>query len=320
MEIKNLSVLVTGGAGFIGSHIVEYLLNNGVKFVRIMDNLATGSKNNINEFLEKFTNVEFFWGDIRDLESCRRACVGIDVICHQAALGSVPRSINNPLDSHNTNVNGFINILLAAKENNIRRIVYASSSSVYGDNNKSVKIENEEGMQLSPYAVTKYIDELYGNIFMKTYGMECIGLRYFNIFGPRQNPDGVYAAVIPKFIKMVANNQRPTINGDGTYARDFTYVDNAVLANILALTTNNNNCFGQVFNVGTNNNVSINELFNLIIEIMDKKCDPIYGSVRTGDVPYSNASIEKISKHLDYKPKVYFKEGLFRTINYFINI
>lgn len=317
--LEKLSVLVTGGAGFIGSHIIEFLLKNNVKYIRILDNLSTGNKNNIEPFLEKYSNVEFMWGDICDLETCRKACKNMMVICHQAALGSIPRSIDNPLDNHNVNVNGFFNILIAAKENNIKRVVYASSSSVYGTNDKSIKIENENGEPLSPYAVTKYIDELYAKIFTKTYSMECIGLRYFNIFGPRQNPNGVYAAVIPKFIKMIINNENPIINGDGTYSRDFTYIDNVVHANLLALTTNNNSCFGQIFNVGTNNSISINNLFIMIKQILRKnECEVVYGPFRKGDVPYSNASIDKISTLLGYVPRVYFEEGLEKTINYFI--
>jgi len=320
MDIENLSVLVTGGAGFIGSNIVEYLLKNGAKFVRILDNLSTGSKTNIEHLLKSYDNIEFVWGDIRNLETCRNACQNISVICHQAALGSVPRSINDPLESHNVNVNGFLNILLAAKENNIKRIVYASSSSVYGSNNKPIKIENDIGSPLSPYAITKYIDELYAKIFTSLYGLECIGLRYFNVFGPRQNPNGIYAAVIPKFITMVIDEIRPIINGDGSYSRDFTYIDNAVYANVLALTTKNSDCYGEIFNVGTNSNITIKELFDSIKKILGKnEIEPIYGPERAGDVPYSNASIDKISEYLGYNPKVYFIDGLENTVKYFSN-
>lgn len=320
MHFENLSILVTGGAGFIGSHIVEYLLNHNVKFVRILDNLSTGSKKNVKHLLEKFSNLEFMLGDITNIDTCINACKNISVICHQAALGSVPRSINDPLTSHETNVNGFLNILLAAKENNIKRIVYASSSSVYGTNEKAIKVEDEIGTPLSPYAITKYIDELYAKIFTDLYHMECIGLRYFNVFGPRQNPNGPYAAVIPKFIQLMINNEAPIINGDGKYSRDFTYVDNAVYANCLALTTTNEKCFGKVFNVGTNNSISIWQLFYFIKQILNKDLEPIYGPKRLGDVPYSNASIEKITTYLSYKPKVYFLDGLKRTIDYFLRI
>lgn len=321
MELEKLSILVTGGAGFIGSNIVEYLLKNNVKSVKVLDNLSTGSKDNIQHLLDKYTNIEFIWGDIRNLETCRKICKNIDVICHQAALGSVPRSIDNPLESHDVNVNGFLNILLAAKENNIKRIVYASSSSVYGTNNKSIKIENETGSPLSPYAVTKYIDELYASVFTQIHGMECLGLRYFNVFGPRQNPNGAYAAVIPKFIKIILDNKSPIINGDGLYSRDFTYIDNVVNANILALTTNNNQCFGQVFNVGTNNSISINVLFESIKKIVNNpNCQAVHGPNRLGDVPYSNASVMKISELLGYQPKIYFEEGLKNTVEYFRKI
>ena len=318
MHLNNLSVLVTGGAGFIGSHIVEYLLKNGVKNVRILDNLSTGSKNNINNLLETFPNVEFIWGDIRNLDTCRKACQGMLVICHQAALGSVPRSIDDPLTSHDVNVNGFINILIAARENSIKRVVYASSSSVYGTNNESKKIEYEEGWAMSPYAVTKYVDELYARIFADVYGLECIGLRYFNVFGPRQNPDGPYATVIPKFIKTILRGDIPIINGDGTFSRDFTYVDNVVQANILSLMTDNEKCFGEVFNVGTNNSISINEVFDTIRTLCQRESlEATHGPERFGDVPYTNASIDKISDLLKYSPKVSFKEGLIYTITYF---
>lgn len=318
MDLKNLSILVTGGAGFIGSNIVEYLINNEVKFVRILDNLSTGNKNNIEPFLGA-NNIEFMWGDIRDLETCRRACKNIDIICHQAALGSVPRSIDNPLDSHNVNVNGFVHILCAAKEAGIKRVVYASSSSVYGSNVERVKVEDENKKPLSPYSVTKCVDELYGHIFSHTYDMECIGLRYFNVFGPRQNPNGAYAAVIPKFIKIISCGQNPVIYGTGEFSRDFTYIDNIVYANILALTTNNTECYGQVFNVGTNNSVSINDLFNHIKKILNNEISvPIYTESRKGDVPNSNASIINISRMLGYSPKIYFIEGLEKTVAYYV--
>lgn len=320
MNFNDLSILVTGGAGFIGSHITEYLLKNGAKMVRVLDNLSTGTMNNLNGLITTYPNLEFMWGDITNLDTCRKACANMSVICHQAALGSVPRSVGDPLTSHNSNVNGFLNILLAAKENDIKRVVYASSSSVYGNNTDSVKKEDVIGKPLSPYAITKYIDEMYGRIFSMLYEMECIGLRYFNVFGPRQNPNGAYAAVIPKFTKMICQGENPIINGDGSYSRDFTYVDNVVFANCLALTTKNNECYGEVFNVGTNNTITINDLFYSIRNIVgNTDCEPIYGPYRKGDVPYSNASIDKISKYLGYCPLVYFNDGLIKTVHYFMN-
>ena len=315
--MNNRTVLVTGGAGFIGSHIVNALVHLGASKIRILDNLATGSISNIQSLLDKYPNIEFILGDVCNLETCKEACSGIDIICHQAALGSVPRSVDNPLGSHTSNVTGFINILVAAKENGIKRIVYASSSSVYGTNNKSIKIEEENGMPISPYAATKYIDEIYAYTFYKTYGLECIGLRYFNIFGPRQNPNGVYAAVIPRFITNILNEKQSTINGDGNNSRDFTYIDNAVQANILALTTEDSKCFGQVFNVGTHNTLSVKDLYYKIKNIMGSSIEPVYGPPRQGDVPYSCASIDKISLLLGYKPTIFFEEGLEKTIEYF---
>lgn len=313
--MKTKSILVTGGSGFIGSNIVEYLMSNGVKTVRILDNLSTGKKSNIEFMLEKYSNLEFMYGDISNLETCRNAVKGIDIICHQAALGSVPRSVNDPLSSHISNVNGFLNILIAAKEVGIKRIVYASSSSVYGDNPTLPKVEENTGNVLSPYAATKAIDEIYGNVFTKCYGMECIGLRYFNIFGPRQDPNGAYAAVIPKFIQLMKNNLEPKINGDGTYSRDFTYVTNAVEANVLGMMTNNSNTFGEAFNIGCGGQYSLNELVNAINKGLGTNIKPVYGSLRPGDIPHSNADISKASNLLNYKVLVKFEEGIEKLIN-----
>jgi UDP-N-acetylglucosamine 4-epimerase len=310
-------ILLTGGAGFIGSHIAEALLLKNHK-VRILDNLSTGNKKNVDRLLPN-PNLEFVYGDISNLETVRKACSGIDMICHQAAVGSVPKSIDDPLTSHISNVNGFLNILLGAKENSIKRIVYASSSSVYGNSEKLPKRENEIGTPLSPYAITKYIDELYANVFTKLYGMECIGLRYFNIFGPRQDPNGNYAAVIPKFISTIKEGKQPVINGDGSFSRDFTYVDNAVFANCLALFTNNEDCYGEVFNIGAGSRISILEMYESIADKMKSDIKPILGQERVGDIPHSNADINKAIKLLDYNPRVQFDEGIVKTVDFFMN-
>ena len=309
-SINNSSILVTGGCGFVGSNIVEELLKRGVKRVRVLDNLITGKMENIKFLLDRYENLEFMYGDISKLEDCRKAVINMDMICHQAALGSVPRSMKDPLSSHVSNVNGFLNILISAKEVNIRRVVYASSSSVYGDHPVLPKVEENTGVVLSPYAATKAIDEIYGGVFSSCYGMECIGLRYFNIFGPRQDPNGAYAAVIPKFIKLMRDGKRPTINGDGTYSRDFTYVLNAVNANILALMTENSNCYGTVFNIGAGGRVNLNELVESINLGLGTKIEPIYGKNRPGDIPHSNADIGKAEKMLGYKAKINFEKGI----------
>lgn len=312
---KIVKVLLTGGAGFIGSHIADELLRLNY-YVRVVDNLVTGDKNNICHLYEN-KNFEFMYGDITNLETCRKACDGVDLICHQAALGSVPRSVDDPLSSHNSNVNGFLNILIAAKEKKIKRIVYASSSSVYGDDKNLPKQENKIGKQLSPYAITKRIDEMYAEIFTSQYGLECIGLRYFNVFGPRQNPNGAYAAVIPKFIKMIKNGDRPIINGDGSYSRGFTFVKNVVSANILALTTTNKECYGNVFNISTGDNLSILDIFNIIKKILKSNIEPIFGSERIGDIPHSRADISNACKYLNYKPIITFNTGIEMTVNFF---
>ena len=311
------SILVTGGAGFIGSNIVEYLLNNNIKFIRILDNLSTGKKSNIEFLLNKYPNLEFMYGDISNLETCRNAVKDIDIICHQAALGSVPRSVHDPLSSHISNVNGFLNILIAAKEVGIKRIVYASSSSVYGDDDRLPKIEENTGNVLSPYAATKSINEIYGDVFTKCYKMECIGLRYFNVFGPRQDPNGVYAAVIPKFIQLMKDGKIPEINGDGSFSRDFTYIDNVVQANVLAMFTFNSEAFGQAINIGAGGQTSILDLFNIIKQTLNLNIEPIFKEIRKGDVPHSNANIDKACNILEYKPKILFDEGIIKTIEYY---
>lgn len=317
MEIKidSKAILVTGGAGFIGSNIVEYLLENNVKFVRILDNLSTGKKSNIEFILEKYLNLEFMYGDISNLETCRNAVKGIDIVCHQAALGSVPRSVNDPLSTHISNVNGFLNILIASKENGIKRIVYASSSSVYGDNPILPKTEENTGNVLSPYAATKAIDEIYASVFVKCYGMECIGLRYFNIFGPRQDPNGDYAAVIPKFIQLMKNNIKPKINGDGKYSRDFTFISNAVQANVLGMITSNSHTFGETFNIGCGDQYSLNKLVKVINKELGTYIEPDYGSLRPGDIPHSNANILKAEIMLGYKVLVKFEDGIKKLID-----
>ena len=312
--MENKNILITGGAGFIGSHIAETLLKTGVKSIRILDNLVTGKMANIQFLLDAHNNIEFMYGDIADIETCRVAVKGIDVICHQAAIGSVPRSVKDPLTSHISNVNGFLNMLIAAKDEGIKRVVYASSSSVYGDNPTLPKKENNTGNVLSPYAATKAIDEIYAGVFTKCYHMECIGLRYFNIFGPRQDPDGAYAAVIPKFIKLMREGKQPKINGDGSFSRDFTHVDNAVHANILAFTTNIRACFGEAFNIGAGEQTTILEMVNVINKALCLTIEPIFGEQRAGDIPHSNADISKAKNMLGYHPNISFEEGMKRLL------
>lgn len=312
------TILVTGGAGFIGSNIVEYLLLNTNYNVKVIDNLITGKIKNVEPFInDKWKDrFEFIYGDICNLEKVRKIMKGVNMVTHQAALGSVPRSINDPLSSHKSNVNGFLNVLIAANEEGIKKIVYASSSSVYGDNNTLPKIENNIGQVLSPYAATKKIDEIYANVFTKCYGMQCIGLRYFNVFGPRQDPNGAYAAVIPKFINLMKNNKPPTINGDGKFSRDFTYVENVVQANLKALETKDDNCFGQVFNIGAGGRVSLNQLVDILKKELKYKGEIIYGENRAGDIPHSNADITKAKTYLSYEPKINFEKGIIKLLNY----
>jgi len=309
-------ILVTGGAGFIGSNLVDALLaDERISFVRVLDNLSTGFEENISQhhYNPKF---EFLEADIRDFDNCLRACNGMDLVSHQAALGSVPRSTQDPLTTNAVNISGTLNILHAAKESGIKRIVYASSSSAYGDSPALPKIEDKIGKPLSPYAVTKYVNELYASVYARTFGMEVIGLRYFNVFGPRQSPNGAYAAAIPLFISKLQNGESPTINGDGSNSRDFTYVANAVLANLLALFCENNAALGEVFNIAFGQQTTLLEMFEILRKELKVDTKAVFGPERLGDIPYSLASIEKAQRILGYFPKVSVAEGLKRTVEW----
>jgi len=314
--LSGLSFLVTGGAGFIGSNIVEYLLKHGAGKVRVLDNLATGNRSNIEPFLSN-PNFEFIDGDIRSLETCRKACEGIQLVSHQAALGSVPRSVNEPWNTNDVNVGGFVNMLSAAREAGVEKFVYASSSSVYGDEPSLPKTELRIGKQLSPYAVSKYTNELYADVFTKVYGMKIIGLRYFNIFGPRQDPNGQYAAVIPIFVSKIMNREPVYIDGDGEQTRDFTFVENAVQANIISLTCNSEAAFGRVYNIAVGENYSVNHLYNSIQELLGIHHPANYRSSRVGDVRNSLADITLATNELGYKPAFNFNDGLTLTVAYF---
>jgi UDP-N-acetylglucosamine 4-epimerase len=312
-----MRILVTGGAGFIGSNLVAALLQDErVTFVRVLDNLATGSLNNISAFTGNL-KFEFIEGDIRDYNTCLDVCTSIDLVCHQAALGSVPRSIHDPLTTNEVNITGTLNIFTAVKDKKIKRVVYAASSSTYGDHQDLPKQEEKIGNPLSPYAITKLVNELYARVYSDLFGIEMIGLRYFNIFGPRQNPDGPYAAVIPLFIEALLNNMPPTINGDGQHSRDFTYVENAVQANILSLFTENKNAVNQVYNIACGVQTSLNELFAILKKEAGSNLKPLYGPERNGDVKHSMADISKAKKLLGYEPAVSVDEGLKKTIKWY---
>lgn len=307
-----MKILVTGGAGFIGSHIVDFLIEKGHE-VTIMDNLSTGFINNVNN------QATFINADITNYESCVDIMKGIDIVCHQAALGSVPRSVATPLISHHNNVTGFLNILEAARVSGIKRVVYASSSAVYGDSVELPKVETRIGKPISPYGATKFIDEVYAGVYNRVYGMECIGLRYFNVFGPRQNPNGPYAAVIPIFINKLLNNEQPMIYGDGSNSRDFTYISNIVSANYEALTTTNVDTFGNAYNIGGNDNTTLDQLFYYIKKITNSHLKPIYESPRKADIPHSLADINFAYKDLNYKPQINLYDGLIKTCEYYKN-
>lgn len=314
-DISNKSFLVTGGAGFIGSNIVEYLVRFGAGKIRILDNLSTGFKANIQPYLA-LPNVEFIEGDICNPAACAAACVGIDFVSHQAALGSVPRSVANPLTTHQVNVDGFLNMLIAARDAGVKRFVYASSSSVYGDSQVMPKQESHIGNPLSPYAVSKLSDELYASVFALNYNMQVIGLRYFNVFGPRQNPAGAYAAAIPLFMDAMSSEKKTVIYGDGLQTRDFTFVENAVQANIRSLFAPATSC-GLVYNVATGRNVSVIDLFNQLKALFASDATPEYRPERQGEVKNSLADISLAKMKLTYEPTVHLAEGLKHTVNWF---
>jgi UDP-N-acetylglucosamine 4-epimerase len=318
--IENKKILVTGGAGFIGSNLCESLLKNGNKVI-CLDNFTTGNPENVYPFLSN-KNFRLIIGDIRCMDDCRKACESVDYILHEAALGSVPRSIKDPLTSNEVNVSGFLNMLVAARDAQVKRFVYAASSSAYGDSKVLPKVEEHIGKLLSPYAVTKYVNELYADVFSQTYGMECIGLRYFNVFGRRQDPNSIYAAVIPKFVVQLIKHRSPVINGDGEYSRDFTYIENVILANLLALEAPEE-AVNMVYNVACGERTSLNQLFGYLKEylsVYDKAIaciEAVYENIRPGDIPHSLASIEKAKQQLGYNPKYNVKAGLQEAVKWY---
>ena len=322
-QLKDLHILVTGAAGFIGSNLCEYLLASGAK-VRGLDNFATGHRHNLEDF-STHNNFEFLEGDIRDLTTCQKACEGIDMVLHQAALGSVPRSIKDPITSNAVNVNGFLNMLVACRDQGVKRFIYAASSSTYGDSKSLPKVEEVIGKPLSPYAITKYVNEMYADNFKRTYGLDTIGLRYFNVFGRRQDPNGAYAAVIPKFIGLLLKYESPVINGDGSFSRDFTYIDNVIQMNVLALVTDDTNALNQVYNTAVGDRTTLLELVTYLKEILsdfDPKIAEVaikHGPNRLGDIPHSLASVDKAKQLLGYNPSHNIKEGLQAAIAWYYN-
>ena len=315
-DLSKTAFLITGGAGFIGSNIVQYLFNNNAGKIRVLDNFSNGLLKNISQFIGH-KNFDFIEGDIRDYETCKKCCEGIDYVSHQAALGSVPRSIKDPITTNEVNANGFLNMILAAKESSVKRFIYASTSAIYGDHPALPKKEEQTGNPLSPYAVSKKTNELYAQVFSNTFKIETIGLRYFNVFGPNQSPSGPYAAVIPLFIQSVIDNKPPFIDGDGEQTRDFTFVDNVVQANIRALLTTNSEAINRVYNVALGERVSINELFNIITRLYKSDIKPAYREKRSGDVRDSLADISAAKKLLSYNPLIGLDEGLALTIEWF---
>lgn len=320
-KLAGKNILVTGGAGFIGSNLCEALLETKAKVV-CLDNFATGKRENIEEFLQN-SNFTLTEGDIRDLQTCHEACEGVDFILHEAALGSVPRSINDPITSNEVNVSGFLNMLVAARDAKVKRFIYAASSSTYGDSEKLPKVEDEIGKPLSPYAITKYVNELYADIFHEAYGLDTIGLRYFNVFGRKQDPNGAYAAVIPKFVIQLMKYESPVINGDGTYSRDFTYIDNVVLMNLLALTIENKEAVNQIYNTAVGDRTNLLQLSQVLKKYLSQYDAAIgeveikHGPNRAGDIPHSLASVEKAKTLLSYDPEFKIEKGLEQAVKWY---
>ncbi len=320
-QIENKKILVTGGAGFIGSNLCEYLLQFNNKVV-CLDNFATGRTSNIQHLLNH-PNFTLMVGDIRNLSDCHKAAKGMDYILHQAALGSVPRSINDPITSNEVNISGFLNMLVAARDANVKKMVYAASSSTYGDSESLPKVENVIGKPLSPYAITKYVNELYADIFQRTYGLNTIGLRYFNVFGRKQDPDGAYAAVIPKFVMQLMKHESPVINGDGNYSRDFTYIDNVIQMNVLAMLTENSEAMNTVYNTAFGDRTTLNDLMASLKKYLSEfdatiaTIATVYGPNRIGDIPHSLASIDKAKRLLGYNPQYSMQEGLKEAVAWY---
>ena len=321
IKLSHKKIVVTGGAGFIGSNLIATLLAKDNQVV-CLDNFATGKKENIAPFLGA-KNFTLITGDIRNLSDCEKAVIGADYVLHEAALGSVPRSIKDPSTTNAVNIGGFLNMLLAARDAGVKRFVYAASSSTYGDSKSLPKVEEVIGKPLSPYAITKYVNELYADIFFQTYGFETIGLRYFNVFGRRQDPDGAYAAVIPKFVGQFLNYESPVINGDGAYSRDFTYIDNVIQMNLLALTTANKDAVNQVYNTAYGERATLNDLVGSLKKYLSNydpkinEVEVVYGPNRIGDIPHSLASIEKAKKYLNYHPEFSLEEGLKEAVDWY---
>lgn len=316
-------ILVTGGAGFIGSNLTEALLERDHS-VTVLDNFATGHIENLLPLIEKYgSRLKLIVGDIRNLDDCRKAVEGCEYVFHEAALGSVPRSIKDPITTNEVNIGGFLNMLVASRDAGVRRFIFAASSSTYGDSASLPKVEDIIGRPLSPYAITKYVDELYADVFARTYGVEYIGLRYFNVFGRRQDPNGAYAAVIPLFVKKLLNHEQPVINGDGEYSRDFTYIDNVIEMNIRAMSTNNPEAVNQIYNTAFGERTTLNQLTGYLREFLSREdpaiasIEPLHGPNRLGDIPHSLASIEKAQRLLGYNPQFSMRQGLEIACNWY---